>query len=226
MQQINLYLDEFKVQEPRFSAAIIVIINSYIVAIGLIFALIFWLFNQWQLNNQNMLKEYARDQQIQLNKAMQEHPEPKIDQSIIEEITALEVKQRKNRNILKYLNKRENQQEDIRFSHYLSALSTLDQRDTWLTKIELEGTHLGIELIGYALHSNAIPEYISKLSQLKEFNGITFQNIDLKREGEYLRFIIGSREKQDLNAISSEKKQANPAVLQIKDLIQNSGVIQ
>ncbi|GAA6134670.1 hypothetical protein NBRC116188_14590 [Oceaniserpentilla sp. 4NH20-0058] len=199
MQQVNLYLEEFRKIEPEFSASIIVIINFYVLVIGLFVFVILSFMSEFQYKNQESLKEQTLYWENQLNASVKKFPEPETDKILLEEIKLYENKKLKNRNILSYLKNKELDNNGIHFSSILTALTNVNSKSAWLTKLRIRDSGKNIELTGYTIESNGLSEYIEKLSSIKELKNFEFETFNVSRNGEYLEFKIGSQREGESN---------------------------
>lgn len=123
MQQINLYLDEFKRIEPKFSAAVILILSGYAFVIGAIIsgalAGMLW----YQQSNLKQHQAKATEWEKQLAAAEQAYPEPKVDPLLLRKIDTLKENIARNQTVLRYLNGRQLEVENQAFSVLLLALT-------------------------------------------------------------------------------------------------------
>lgn len=192
MQQVNLYLEEFRKVEPQYSAVMTLIVSGYLIFFGTVCGVILYSMVIHKSNQKLELEQQANYWEEQLDIAFQQNPEPKIDEKIIVSIKGYEAQVRRNKNVLDYL---ENQQQNITsqsFSIYLSALTWVQQKDLWLTKVAIKRGGESLTLVGRALNPDALPEYLKKLSQLDVFKSLQFEVFDLKRDGEQMKFIVSS----------------------------------
>ena len=192
MQQVNLYLDEFRRIEPEMSASMILIINGYVVGIALIFSISLFVLNQIQSNKQVALKHQVLHWEGQVENARKEFPEPMVDQQYIDEIDSLEEREKKNRSVLKYLEKNDVNNVQTKFSTYLKGLTQVDSKELWLTQVIIKNSGKALVLKGNAMNSDAVPEYINELSKVNALNRIQFEKIDFERIGKYIQFTIDS----------------------------------
>lgn len=196
MQQVNLYLEEFRSKEPEFSAAMILILCGYLVFIGSVIGIGLYGLVIHEMDENIALENQANFWDEQLNIAFRQNPEPKIDERLIVAITGYENRIRRNKNVLNYLN---GQQKDFKrqsFSIYLLGLTWVKQDDLWLTEVAIKQGGESLTLTGRALNPDALPEYLKKLSEIDVFKNLEFEVFDLKRDGNEVQFIVSS-EKED-----------------------------
>lgn len=192
MQQVNLYLDEFKHHEPILSSAVIVIICGYMVFIGVLVSIISYGVLVHMEKENEVLQRQADYWQEQLQIAFRQNPEPSIDESLLKEIGRIEDQVIRNHSVLRYLKQRQEDFENQSFSVFLLALTWVKQPDLWLTKVAIKRSGKSLTLTGRALQSDALPDYLNKLSTIEVFKNMTFQVFDLQRDGKEYKFIVSS----------------------------------
>lgn len=192
MQQVNLYLEEFKHQEPEMSSAVILILSGYMVFIGAVISVALSSMS-WFVSKENLeLSQQADYWQEQLNIAFRQNPEPMIDSELLKNIETIEKQVLQNESVLKYLKSRTENIENQSFAVYLLGLTWIYQEDLWLTKINIKRSGQSLTLTGKALNSKALPSYLKKLSEIEVFKNMTFQVFDLQKEGDVYRFVVSS----------------------------------
>lgn len=193
MQQINLYLDEFKRIEPKFSAAVILILSGYAFVIGAIIsgalAGMLW----YQQSNLKQHQAKATEWEKQLAAAEQAYPEPKVDPLLLRKIDTLKENIARNQTVLRYLNGRQLEVENQAFSVLLLALTWVNQEDLWLTKVAIKDGGQSLSLSGKTLNPDSLPVYLDKLSELEVFSDMSFRVFDLTREPDGLSFEVSTK---------------------------------
>jgi len=193
MQQINLYLDEFKRIEPKFSAAVILILSGYAFVIGAIIsgalAGMLW----YQQSNLKQHQAKATEWEKQLAAAEQVYPEPKVDPLLLRKIDTLKENIARNQTVLRYLNGRQLEVENQAFSVLLLALTWVNQEDLWLTKVAIKDGGQSLSLTGKTLNPDSLPVYLDKLSELEVFSDMSFRVFDLTREPDGLIFEVSTK---------------------------------
>ena len=193
MQQINLYLDEFKRIEPKFSAAVILILSGYAFVIGAIIsgalAGMLW----YQQSNLKQHQAKATEWEKQLAAAEQVYPEPKVDPLLLRKIDSLKENIARNQTVLRYLNGRQLEVENQAFSVLLLALTWVNQEDLWLTKVAIKDGGQSLSLSGKTLNPDSLPVYLDKLSELEVFSDMSFRVFDLTREPDGLIFEVSTK---------------------------------
>ena len=193
MQQINLYLDEFKRIEPKFSAAVVLILSGYAFVIGAIIsgalAGMLW----YQQSNLKQHQAKATEWEKQLAAAEQAYPEPKVDPLLLRKIDSLKENIARNQTVLRYLNGRQLEVENQAFSVLLLALTWVNQEDLWLTKVAIKDGGQSFSLSGKTLNPDSLPVYLDKLSELEVFSDMSFRVFDLTREPDGLSFEVSTK---------------------------------
>ena len=193
MQQINLYLDEFKRIEPKFSAAVILILSGYAFVIGVIITGVLVSMLWYQQSNLKQHQAKATEWEKQLAAAEQVYPEPKVDPLLLRKIDTLKENIARNQTVLRYLNGRQLEVENQAFSVLLLALTWVNQEDLWLTKVAIKDGGQSLSLTGKTLNPDSLPVYLDKLSELEVFSDMSFRVFDLTREPDGLSFEVSTK---------------------------------
>jgi len=193
MQQINLYLDEFKRIEPKFSAAVILILSGYAFVIGVIITGVLVSMLWYQQSNLKQHQAKATEWEKQLAAAEQVYPEPKVDPLLLRKIDTLKENIARNQTVLRYLNGRQLEVENQAFSVLLLALTWVNQEDLWLTKVAIKDGGQSLSLSGKTLNPDSLPVYLDKLSELEVFSDMSFRVFDLTREPDGLSFEVSTK---------------------------------
>ena len=193
MQQINLYLDEFKRIEPKFSAAVILILSGYAFVIGVIITGVLVSMLWYQQSNLKQHQAKATEWEKQLAAAEQVYPEPKVDPLLLRKIDTLKENIARNQTVLRYLNGRQLEVENQAFSVLLLALTWVNQEDLWLTKVAIKDGGQSLSLTGKTLNPDSLPVYLDKLSELEVFSDMSFSVFDLTREPDGLIFEVSTK---------------------------------
>jgi len=205
MQQVNLYLDEFKHIEPPFSAMLMQFLAVYSLVFGLLvtafLAMLSW-------NKQGEMDQYNVDLikwGAELKLAKIEYPEPQVNAIYPRKVTSLKQDVKRNKKVLKYLLSRQLQAELQSFSILLLALTWVDQPDLWLTEIKISEGGANLSLTGRALNAEALPSYLKKLAGLDVFSELKFKVFEMDRDGDQLVFTVSSeREGGQFENISTQ----------------------
>lgn len=193
MQQINLYLDEFKRIEPKFSAAVIVILSGYAFVIGLLISGVLAGMLWYQQSNLEQHQAKATEWEKQLAAAEQAYPEPQVEPLLLRKIDKLKQDIARNQTVLRYLNGRQLEVENQSFSVLLLALTWVNQEDLWLTKVAIKDGGQSLSLTGKTLNPDSLPVYLDKLSELEVFSDMSFRVFDLTREPDGLSFKVSTK---------------------------------
>lgn len=195
MQQINLYLEEFKQIEPKISAAVILILMGYALFLGLLISAILGGMLWSEQSNLSGQETRAQDWQGQLQVAQQHYPAPQVDASLLRKIENQKGNIERNKTVLRYLNGRQLEVENQAFSVLLLALTWVNQDDLWLTRVAIRDGGQSMSLTGLTLSPESLPKYLDKLSKLDVFSDMSFRVFDLKRDGDMLSFEVSSQAK-------------------------------
>lgn len=210
MQQINLYLDDFKRIEPKFSAAVILILSGYALVIGLLVSGILGGLVWYQQSSMESHQAKAKDWTGQLALAKQAYPAPVVDPILKRKIESLKQNITRNKTVLKYLNSRQLEVENQAFSVFLLALTWVNQEDLWLTRVAIRDGGQSLSLAGKTLAPESLPEYLDKLSELDVFSDMSFRVFDLDRDGDALTFEVSSKkEAKSVETILDKVTQSN-----------------
>ena len=192
MQQVNLYLEEFKRTEPPFSAVIIVILCGYVLVIGTFISIGMALYVSAEKNAATESQNQAIEWSEQLSIAEQQYPAPVVSENLKKKLQTLKRDIQRNNLVLSYLKNRQQEAENQAFSVLLLALTWVKQDGLWLTHVKIQDGGRALQLKGRALTSEALPLYIDKLREVEVFADMTFRVFDMHRGDEGLEFEIAS----------------------------------
>jgi len=197
MQQVNLYLDEFKKKRIPFSAetfAFVVFGSLMFCTLASTFAYVFYVYSAEQLRDANArLLKMQTAQEL----ARREFQVIELDPSLQSRIGAMQQRVSQNRQLLKYLGKRNIQQHNQSFAGMLTALTEVQQSGLWLQEVRFDTEVGGLTLNGFALQPEAVPAYLKKLGKHTTFAGMQFKVFDLKRDKDKLAFTLSSKRKDN-----------------------------
>ncbi len=197
MQQVNLYLDEFKHIEAPYSAATLMFLSVYSLIFGLLIGGVLLSILWWQQSGLQTNKKQLNVWQENLSIAKIEFPEPKIDQHLKNNISRLKEEIIKNKAVLKYLQSRQIEVEHQSFSVLLLALTWVTEKDLWLTDIKITGGGENLFLSGRSLRADSLPNYLKKLSEIDVFSQLQFRVFEMDREGDEFTFVVSSMREED-----------------------------
>ncbi|MFT6835022.1 MAG: MSHA biogenesis protein MshI [Francisellaceae bacterium] len=197
MQQVNFFQNEFKIIEPPFSAAILLIVLGYSFIISLIICMILFFVGQAQIEHIEKNKTKLEDLNGRLEQTRKKYPAPNIDAKLLSQIDILKLRSDKNKKVLDYLENREMDISQQSFSTMLDGLSKIQQKNLWLTQIEILKGGEQIRLTGNTLSAESLPEYLNKLSEISSFVDLEFEVFDIKRTGNSLNFVVSSKRDSD-----------------------------
>jgi len=202
MQQINLYLDEFKHIEPSYGAnTMLLLALASVLGAGFVSVILASLMWWWQGELAGHQKQWqAWQQDLQVAKAR--YPEPQVDARLVRSITAVKLDIERNRKVLQYLHSRQLDAEHQSFSVYLLALTWVMEKDLWLTEVKISKGGASLSLSGRALTAGALPSYLKKLSEIEVFADMKFRVFEMNRTQEGLTFVVSSdREEKELKDV-------------------------
>ena len=210
MQQINLYLDEFKHLKPSYSAHIMALLTlASVLAAGVVAVILAVFMWWWQVELAGQKKQWQSWQQA-LQVAKARYPEPQIDARLVRSISALKLDIERNRQVLQYLHSQQLDAEQQSFSVYLLGLTWIIEKDLWLTEVKISAGGGKLSLSGRALSAEALPSYLNKLSEIEVFADMKFRVFEMKRERDVLSFVVSSdrerKESDDVMSLLSVKK--------------------
>ena len=192
MQQVNLYLEEFKKIEPEYSANTIFLLMGYVLFIGVIISIALYVLTLKEENIHKDLTEQTKYWKEQFDIAYRQNPEPEISEILLKTIDAYELKVKRNENVIEYLDGRRDVIRKQIFSVYLEGLTEIKQDNLWLTKIVITKGGDSLSLYGRVNEPSSLPEYIRKISELEIFKSMQFEVFDLKRDGAEMKFVVSS----------------------------------
>lgn len=202
MQQVNLYLDEFKFIEPPFSAAIILIISGYVLVVGAVISLVMGFYFMSEKRAAEVSQTKAVQWSEQLSLAEQQYPAPVVSENLKKKLAGLKSDIQRNNLVLSYLKNRQEEAENQAFSVLLLALTWVREEGLWLTHIKIQNGGRALQLKGKALTSEALPKYIDKLREVEVFADMGFRVFDMHRGEDGLEFEIASyHQEQKVEAV-------------------------
>lgn len=193
MQQVNLYLDDFKKTEVPFSAAIFLIICGYSIVISIIISLLLRGVIYYEKTMLAEANDSAKKWQEQLSIAERMYPEPRVDPILLKQIESSRQQVSRNSRVLEFLENNGLAQKDAAFSEFLGAFTRVKQEGLWLKRIKIDSGGSSMRIEGYVLQPKALPNYLQKLSQEPVFNGMDFKVFDLKRNKTVIEFVVSSK---------------------------------
>ncbi|MFT5593871.1 MAG: hypothetical protein ACI8SR_002258 [Oceanicoccus sp.] len=196
MQQVNLFLDEFKKIELPYSASVIALLLGYVFVIGLAVTAGLYVLTMQERTMEKEVAEQSVFWKEKYDVAFQQNPEPKISDILLRSIEGYENQISRNEDVLNYLSDRRDLIDKRTFSVYLEALTKIKQENLWLTKVLIKKGGTSLSLYGRVLDPSDLPAYLKKISDLDVFKSMQFEIFDLKRNGDQMKFVVSS-EKQE-----------------------------
>jgi hypothetical protein len=209
MQQVNFYTGEFKNIEPPFSSAILLIAVSYSFVISLIICIALLFLVHLKQNDVLKNKVDLTNLNSELEQTRKKYPTPKIDAKLLSQIDVLKIRAEKNKKVLEYLKTREVDISQQSFSTMLDGLSKIQQKNLWLTEIEILKGGRQIRLTGSTLNAASLPEYLKKLSTIRSFVDLEFEVFEMTRTKNGLNFVVSSKRDDDDSKEKLEEIQKN-----------------
>ncbi len=193
MQQVNLYLDEFKHIEPPYSAKTSLFLAAYSVVLGLLISIALFFAMWWWQSTLSESSKQLKIWQENLDIAQIEFPEPTVNAHFKKNIGLLKNEISRNKLVLKYLESRQLEVEQQSFSSLLLALTWVNEKNLWLTDIKITSGGAQLYLSGKALSANNLPSYLKKLSEIDVFSQMKFRVFEMNREGDKFNFVVSSQ---------------------------------
>ena len=193
MQQVNLYLDEFKHIEPPYSAKTSLFLAAYSVVLGLLISIVLFFAMWWWQSTLSESSKQLKIWQENLDIAQIEFPEPTVNAHFKKNIGLLKNEISRNKLVLKYLESRQLEVEQQSFSSLLLALTWVNEKNLWLTDIKITSGGAQLYLSGKALSANNLPSYLKKLSEIDVFSQMKFRVFEMNREGDKFNFVVSSQ---------------------------------
>jgi len=193
MQQVNLYLDEFKHIEPAYSAKTSLFLAAYSVVLGLLISIVLFFAMWWWQSTLSESSKQLKIWQENLDIAQIEFPEPTVNAHFKKNIGLLKNEISRNKLVLKYLESRQLEVEQQSFSSLLLALTWVNEKNLWLTDIKITSGGAQLYLSGKALSANNLPSYLKKLSEIDVFSQMKFRVFEMNREGDKFNFVVSSQ---------------------------------
>lgn len=184
MQQINLYLPQFRQIAPPFSAgkmvATLILGWLGLAGYGL---LLMQQERETQLAHQQLTIE--RDQKQSRNRdLLKQYPERRPDPSLVTQRDTLNRQIGYRQQFIAHLQPFATPEARHPFSTYLHGLARQDLESLWLTSIQIRDRGNGLTLKGATLDADALPIYIQRLNREPPFSGITLDKLTLQRGGQ------------------------------------------
>lgn len=159
--------------------------------------MILFFVGQAQIEHIEKNKTKLEDLNGRLEQTRKKYPAPNIDAKLLSQIDILKLRSDKNKKVLDYLENREMDISQQSFSTMLDGLSKIQQKNLWLTQIEILKGGEQIRLTGNTLSAESLPEYLNKLSEISSFVDLEFEVFDIKRTGNSLNFVVSSKRDSD-----------------------------
>lgn len=196
MQQINLYLEEFKEKPIPFSAEVLVLSIAGTTVLSLVISLVIFILYISPGSKIQHAEEELADLQNSLEKAQSEFKPMEIDTRLQSRVENMKKRQIQNEKLLRYLTRQGIDRTHQSFASMLTALTRVKESGLWLTEVKFEKAGNGLSLSGYAQKPESVPNYIKKLGKKKAFVGMQFKVFDLKREEDHLAFTLSSQRQE------------------------------
>ena len=200
MQQINLYLEEFKEKRIPFAFETFVFMTFGCVMFCFMASVVaFIMYVSAAEHIRNAMAE-LNSVQTEFELAQTEYKIIDIDSRLQSRIKNMEKRRSQNDQLLSYLAKRNLRQHQQSFAGMLKALTRIKEPGLWLTEVRFEQAGDGLALEGYALNPQSVPRYINKLGLEDAFSGMQFKVFNLSRHEGQLAFTLSSqRQENEMN---------------------------
>ena len=193
-QRINFYIDDFRPPVIPLPAnkmagmlvALMVVLTLVAAALG---------YPVWTKEQEiASLKKELSMRQSELEETKQKFPKVAIDKSLNQSLGVLKKENLSKKKLLKHLES--DQIEDGQsFSRVFNDLETHDDKDVWLTRVDLMMGGNAVRLTGLVAQPDVLPNYIDGLKEAHSFTGRAFNLFDLERDSDnsrYLHFILST----------------------------------
>jgi len=200
MQQVNLYLDEFKERRIPFSADTFLFMtfgSLMFCFMASVVAFIMYVSSAEYISN---AKADLKNAKQALEQAKNEFKVIELDARLQSRLNNLKERHSQNSQLLKYLTKRNIVSTKQSFASMLTALTRIQETGLWLTEVRFEDSGDGLSLSGYAQTPESVPSYLKKIGKKEAFAGMQFKVFDLKRKAGLLSFTLSSsRQENEIN---------------------------
>lgn len=204
MQQINLYLEEFKHKKRPYSAQTIMVAMLAGFALSVIASVGIWMTNYKMKSQIEGQREKVEAAENYLKEVAKDYPAPIIDSRLERTVEAMSERKDRNQRLLGYLSKHNLSIHRQSFSRILEALYGISEKGLWLTSIIIRDGGTSITLQGLMQKPDSLPKYLKKLGQEAAFQGMQFSVFDLNRQAENIAFKVSSERKEEANDLLHE----------------------
>jgi len=187
--RINLYVTELQPVKEKLplSMSVTIVISVLICSLMLCMSL-YWLLGNEEELQQKLRSELAQEQ-TQLASQARILSRVNNNKAIMEQIKQVTLNIKNKKRVLATLkNEREN---DSGFSSLLVSLASISDQKVWLTKIKSKAGLLTFS--GSAKHSQDIPMWVTRLSQIEELHGKTFNSLVMERDNSVINFVLHNK---------------------------------
>ena len=188
IQQINLYLPEFRRKKDLLTTGNMFLLVAVIVA-GLVITTAVEAWDTWSLNNELAQRQSDRDSLVAETESMiSQFGSQSEDPALTRQAAALEENLANKQLLQQFLDGR-NIGSTQGFSEYLADLSRYHLGGLRLTEIQLSNGGAQVSLTGEVLSAHLVPQYFQSLRQGKSFAGKDFETLRItssNAEGEEL----------------------------------------
>lgn len=200
MQQINLYLEEFKEKRIPFSAETFLFSAAGTLMFCFIATVVVFIVYVSSAEHISNAKKELANVTSAFEEAQAEFKIIELDARLEKRIERMKKRRTENDQLLGYLTKRDIRHRQQSFASMLTALTRIQETGLWLTEVKFENAGDGLSLTGYAQRPESVPSYIKKLGRKEAFAGMQFKVFDLKREQGQLAFTLSSqRQENEIN---------------------------
>lgn len=179
-QQINLYQPMLRQQKKPFSAASMLALTGFFIAV---FAGIY-AYSLSQLDtietNLSSIEKSTKDLQVQVDKLSKQFPGKTKSKLLSSEIARMNKELATRREIKNALSQHSLENKRV-FSALLESLARKHVQGTWLTSVSIDDGGEALGFSGKTFSSDLVPFYIQQLSEEKSFSGLSFNVMELRR---------------------------------------------
>lgn len=182
-QEINLYQPIFRREKTVFSASTMFVLSLVFLAVFLVWA---WAM-EWRVDDlqQELTRRTATEDRLtERLQALQRTSESRApSQQLLERVDAAERRLRQLRASRTAVGQRLPER-PLQLAAPLRVLGELHPDGLWLTAIELGDSGRRLALAGRALEPSLFPEYLARLQQSEQLDGISLTEIEIRSDTE------------------------------------------
>jgi len=187
--RINLYVTELQPVKEKLplSMSVTIVISVLVCSLMLCMSL-YWLLGNEEKLQQQLRSELAQEQ-TQLASQARILSRVNNNKAIMEQIKQVTQNIKNKKRVLATL--KHERANDSGFSSLLVSLAGISDQKVWLTKIKSQTGLLTFS--GSAKRSQDIPLWVTRLSQIEELHGKTFNSLVMERDNSVINFVLHNK---------------------------------